>query len=81
MLTFGRRQQNSRRRCGFETMEKVRRAQDSNLQGDRSPVDFKSTALPVEASPPCSERPLFTIHRLALERATLGVGEVVAWLI
>src|SRR5215813_15505835 len=32
--------------------EKWRRAQDSNLQGPRGPVDFKSTALPVEASPP-----------------------------
>src|ERR1043166_2938391 len=29
-----------------------RRARDSNPQGPRGPVDFKSTALPVEASPP-----------------------------
>ena len=35
--------------------EKWRRARDSNPQGPRGPVDFKSTALPVEASPPCSE--------------------------
>ena len=28
------------------------RARDSNPQGPRGPVDFKSTALPVEASPP-----------------------------
>lgn len=31
-----------------------RRAQDSNLQRPCGPVDFKSTALPVEASPPCA---------------------------
>src|SRR3989442_12520640 len=30
-----------------------RRARDSNPQGACAPVDFKSTALPVEASPPC----------------------------
>ena len=28
-------------------------------------MDFKSTALPVEASPPCPEEQLLTIHRLA----------------
>src|SRR4029453_6580302 len=32
-----------------------RRARDSNPQGPRGPVDFKSTALPVEASPPCGD--------------------------
>ena len=34
-------------------LELWRRARDSNPQGPRGPVDFKSTALPVEASPPC----------------------------
>src|SRR6185295_2882692 len=34
--------------------EEWRRARDSNPQGPRGPVDFKSTALPVEASPPCA---------------------------
>jgi hypothetical protein len=38
-------------------LEKWRRARDSNPQGPRGPVDFKSTALPVEASPPCQEQP------------------------
>ena len=40
-----------------------RRARDSNPQGACAPVDFKSTALPVEASPPGPERSGPTIHR------------------
>jgi hypothetical protein len=47
-----------------------RRARDSNPQGPRGPVDFKSTALPVEASPPCPERQPLTIQQYLSETAT-----------
>ena len=40
-----------------------RRAGDSNSHVPCGTVDFKSTALPVEASPPCLRRRSFTIHR------------------
>ena len=40
-----------------------RRARDSNPQGACAPVDFKSTALPVRASPPGQKRPSLTIHQ------------------
>jgi hypothetical protein len=45
-------------------IEKWRRAGDSNPDTGYPVVDFKSTALPVEASPPCSEEQLLTIHQV-----------------
>src|SRR5258705_11575080 len=43
-------------------IEKWRRAGDSNPDTGYPVVDFKSTALPVEASPPCPEEQLLTIQ-------------------
>ena len=57
-------------------LEKWRRARDSNPQGPRGPVDFKSTALPVEASPPCPEERLLTIHHVLAWAANTRLGLV-----
>ena len=46
----------------FRSVISWRRARDSNPQGACAPVDFKSTALPVEASPPGLRRSQLTIH-------------------
>jgi hypothetical protein len=46
-----------------EAREDWRRAGDSNSHGPCGPVDFKSTALPVEASPPGPCGRVFTLHQ------------------
>ncbi len=57
-------------------VQEWRRARDSNPQGPRGPVDFKSTALPVEASPPCQEQQLLTIHHVLAGTANTRRGLV-----
>src|SRR5215831_2822540 len=56
-------------------LKEWRRARDSNPQGPRGPVDFKSTALPVEASPPCPGKPLPTIQHPTAWSGSLRAGE------
>jgi hypothetical protein len=51
-------------------MKSWRRARDSNPQGPRGPVDFKSTALPVEASPPGLQYRIVIGQRVDVPRAS-----------
>ena len=53
--------------------QKKRRARDSNPQGPRGPVDFKSTALPVRTSPP---NVISSTYGAGLDRDRWGVVKI-----